>query len=163
MPEGAVYVGRPTKWGNPFQLHDGVSGLVREPGALTGQSWEFEGRISAQTCITSFAWSRIRGIGSTGLWWGAWHDYHHPDGRITVCYVRYATPTEVVELYRRALLSEPDAAIAASWGRNARPVKPTVEDVRAELAGRDLCCWCPIGQPCHADVLLRVANGGEVS
>jgi len=26
------------------------------------------------------------------------------------------------------------------------------------LAGRDLCCWCPPGQPCHADVLLRVAN-----
>ena len=27
------------------------------------------------------------------------------------------------------------------------------------LAGRDLACWCPLDQPCHADVLLEVANG----
>ena len=30
--------------------------------------------------------------------------------------------------------------------------------VRAELAGRDLACWCPVDRPCHADVLLRIAN-----
>ena len=29
---------------------------------------------------------------------------------------------------------------------------------REELAGRDLACFCPIGAPCHADVLLRIAN-----
>ena len=34
----------------------------------------------------------------------------------------------------------------------------TLTDLRRKLAGRDLLCWCPIGQPCHADVLLRVAN-----
>lgn len=27
-----------------------------------------------------------------------------------------------------------------------------------ELRGFNLACWCPLGQPCHADVLLRVAN-----
>ncbi|HEY9371501.1 DUF4326 domain-containing protein [Streptomyces sp.] len=27
-----------------------------------------------------------------------------------------------------------------------------------ELAGRDLACWCPLDQPCHADVLLEIAN-----
>jgi len=27
-----------------------------------------------------------------------------------------------------------------------------------ELAGKDLACWCPLDQPCHADVLLEVAN-----
>jgi hypothetical protein len=27
-----------------------------------------------------------------------------------------------------------------------------------ELRGKDLCCWCPPGQPCHADVLLALAN-----
>ena len=30
--------------------------------------------------------------------------------------------------------------------------------LRRELAGRDLACWCPLGQPCHADVLLELAN-----
>jgi hypothetical protein len=32
------------------------------------------------------------------------------------------------------------------------------EHVRAELAGKDLACWCKPGDPCHADVLLEVAN-----
>lgn len=27
-----------------------------------------------------------------------------------------------------------------------------------ELRGRDLACWCPPGCPCHADVLMRLAN-----
>jgi hypothetical protein len=29
---------------------------------------------------------------------------------------------------------------------------------RIELAGQDLLCWCKPGEPCHADVLLEVAN-----
>ena len=29
---------------------------------------------------------------------------------------------------------------------------------RKELAGKDLACWCPLDQPCHADVLLELAN-----
>jgi hypothetical protein len=36
----------------------------------------------------------------------------------------------------------------------------TVDDVRRELAGRDLACWCGDG-PCHADVLLALANAGQ--
>lgn len=28
------------------------------------------------------------------------------------------------------------------------------------LIGRDLACWCPPDQACHADVLLEIANGG---
>lgn len=35
---------------------------------------------------------------------------------------------------------------------------PSVDDIRRELAGRDLACWCPLDQPCHADELLRIAN-----
>lgn len=27
-----------------------------------------------------------------------------------------------------------------------------------ELRGKDLACWCPLDQPCHADVLLELAN-----
>lgn len=30
-----------------------------------------------------------------------------------------------------------------------------------ELRGRDLACWCPLDQPCHADVLLEIANGAD--
>lgn len=34
----------------------------------------------------------------------------------------------------------------------------TVDDVARELRGRDLACYCPLDGPCHADVLLEVAN-----
>lgn len=33
-----------------------------------------------------------------------------------------------------------------------------VAQVRAELAGRVLACWCRVGWPCHRTVLLQVAN-----
>lgn len=32
------------------------------------------------------------------------------------------------------------------------------EAARSELGGHDLACWCPLDQPCHADVLLELAN-----
>jgi hypothetical protein len=34
----------------------------------------------------------------------------------------------------------------------------TVDDVRRKLKGKDLMCWCKPGDPCHGDVLLRIAN-----
>lgn len=57
------------------------------------------------------------------------------------------TRAEAVAAYERALL--------------AGKLPFGVEDVRRELAGRDLCCWCPLDEPCHADVLLGVANAPE--
>jgi hypothetical protein len=33
-----------------------------------------------------------------------------------------------------------------------------VELARVELRGHDLACWCPLGRPCHADVLLDLAD-----
>jgi len=35
---------------------------------------------------------------------------------------------------------------------------PADDEIRRALAGRDLACWCPLDQPCHADVLLKLAN-----
>ena len=31
-------------------------------------------------------------------------------------------------------------------------------DVRHCLHDKDLACWCALDEPCHADVLLRIAN-----
>jgi hypothetical protein len=33
-----------------------------------------------------------------------------------------------------------------------------VDDVKAELRGKNLACWCSLDGPCHGDVLLEVAN-----
>ncbi|QXC63548.1 DUF4326 domain-containing protein [Aquihabitans sp. G128] len=51
---------------------------------------------------------------------------------------------EAVARYEADLLADPERVARA----------------RAELAGVDLACYCPLDGPCHADVLLRVANGG---
>jgi hypothetical protein len=31
-------------------------------------------------------------------------------------------------------------------------------DAKRELKGKDLACWCRLDRPCHADVLLEIAN-----
>ena len=35
---------------------------------------------------------------------------------------------------------------------------PTFEEIKRELKGKDLLCWCKEGEACHADVLLEIAN-----
>lgn len=32
-------------------------------------------------------------------------------------------------------------------------------DLLQPLGGKNLACWCPLDQPCHADSLLKLANG----
>lgn len=75
LPANAVYVGRPTQWGNPYSV------------TLAGR-------------------------------------------------------TAAVERYRSLLAEHPGAK---AWTMSLR--------------GKDLACWCPLDQPCHADVLLELANG----
>ena len=37
-------------------------------------------------------------------------------------------------------------------------VPPSREDIQRHLAGKNLACWCPAGSPCHAEILLSIAN-----
>lgn len=133
-PDGMVVVSRPSKWGNPFRYRT-THALARVP-ALDGSSWEYEGRISAN---------------------GALHPYHHPDGHVTEHNIRYMTRAECVDLYHRAL-TRPTPQLRL-WNHQDQ-TWVTVEDVQRELTGRDLACWCPLDVPCHADVLLKLANPG---
>ena len=34
-----------------------------------------------------------------------------------------------------------------------------VQRIKRELCGKNLACWCSLDAPCHADVLLEMANG----
>lgn len=52
------------------------------------------------------------------------------------------TRAEAVERYRGVLADHP------SWR----------EQIQWSLRGKDLACWCRVDQPCHADVLLEIAN-----
>jgi hypothetical protein len=75
-PPNTIYVGRPTKWGNPYEVG-----------------------------------------------------------------VAFATATEAVAAYL--------TYVSANG---------YIDEIRAELRGKDLSCWCRAGAPCHADVLLEIAN-----
>jgi hypothetical protein len=88
VPTGAVYVGRPTRYGNPHPA-------------------------TGKTC-------KVCGVA---------HDL-----------------TEAIAAYRADL---------DQWTpqRHAQ--------ARRDLAGRNLACWCPLGQPCHADLLLELVNAPD--
>ena len=85
MPENTVYVGRPTKWGNPYV----VGGKGRN----------------------SFA----------------------------------PVPS--------------DAKMGVSWFREALVnLLAKYPESLHTLRGKNLACWCELDKPCHADVLLELAN-----
>lgn len=49
-----------------------------------------------------------------------------------------------------------DFAYRSSESIHGKP--PTTKEIRRELRGKNLACYCPIGEPCHAEVLLKIAN-----
>lgn len=52
-----------------------------------------------------------------------------------------------------------DAETAVALYRQHLDLDPVLRArVECLLRGRDLACWCPLDRPCHADVLLEVAN-----
>jgi hypothetical protein len=121
MPEGAVYVGRPTVFGNPFRV-------VRSTCCATVDVTDDNG----VTYVIDHRWAHENG----------WSDVNRP-GAWT--YAR----REAVRLYSAEL---------SDWmGGRLRWDEPFQEAVES-LRGRDLACWCPLDQPCHADVLLELAN-----
>jgi hypothetical protein len=40
----------------------------------------------------------------------------------------------------------------------AAPKAPSLKQIAEQLGGKNLACWCPLDAPCHADVLLELAN-----
>jgi hypothetical protein len=129
MPEGAIYVGRPTVFGNPFPTGGAWTDHL---AALLGYPADAPGARRASLALFR-GW--LLGVPvSPG-----------PAGT--------------------ALGAEPDAALVLAVLAGA-PEPPKVPDgppslarIRAHLAGHDLVCWCRLDDPCHADLLLTLANG----
>jgi hypothetical protein len=65
-----------------------------------------------------------------------------PGARSGAGFICVPTAKEAVLTYREYLNQRPEI----------------VEAARTELRGKNLACFCPIDQPCHADVLLELAN-----
>jgi hypothetical protein len=56
--------------------------------------------------------------------------------------------------------SAADAVLQFEHDLNKASVFHPVEyrDYLSPLRGKNLACWCPLDQPCHADILLELAN-----
>jgi hypothetical protein len=100
MPPGAVYVGRPTVWGNPF-LHA-------------------QKHLGLQISLKLYRDMVI------GIW----------------------NPATITEDHDRQIAYEAFAHWTKRFHGNSF----------AHIRGKDLACWCPLDQPCHAAVLLEIAN-----
>jgi len=101
MPDGAIYVGRPTRWGNIY-------------------------RIEKIVYLNSAA---------------------------------YKSRSEyVVELFRLLVTGKLQTTI-----REDIECRDRILASLHELRGHDLACWCPLDQPCHADVLLELANKNDAT
>jgi hypothetical protein len=63
---------------------------------------------------------------------------------------------KAVEMFRQMLTLSGEQRIEflRQWAIPARYVAIGLEALR----GKDLACWCAVGEPCHADVLLEIAN-----
>lgn len=84
MPPNTVYVGRGSKWGNPYKI---------------GDSWSVA-KLDAEWCVRLYAADISKHEFSLGF---------------------------------------------------------TLKEV-LQLRGKNLACWCSLDKPCHADVLLEIAN-----
>jgi hypothetical protein len=51
-----------------------------------------------------------------------------------------------------------DAAHAVQLFRQWLFTQQRAADLVPQLRGKNLACWCRPGEPCHADVLLELAN-----
>lgn len=96
MPDNTVYVGRPTKWGNPFKVGDIVK--------------------------------------------------NHFGTEFTI-----NTVQEAVNCYKNLVLIKLNPGFILGQGL-------ILHADLSELRGKDLACWCKEGEPCHADILLEIAN-----
>ena len=120
MPEGAVYVGRPTKFGNPFRV-------VKSPCCPT---WD----------VTD----------DNGVMYLIDHQFVHAHD------LSLETPQERRYAARMAVSLFGDELL--HWFGGRIEIEPGLREAIAGLAGHDLVCWCALDQPCHADVLLKLAN-----
>lgn len=72
---------------------------------------------------------------------------------------KHGTRAECVDLFRKMLAGY----ICVSTGNATEQMaylKMASRD-RGRLKGKDLACWCALSSPCHADVLLELANADD--
>ena len=72
------------------------------------------------------------------------------------------TRAGVIDRFRRWMAGEFDQTHGHQIYEAVIPPQTPKPDI-ASLRGKNLACWCKPGEPCHADVLLELANAPSVS
>jgi hypothetical protein len=69
-------------------------------------------------------------------------------------------PSDEITAEREGYRQIEDAAEAVEWYRWYVGMwsPEMIARCRKELGGHDLLCWCKPTAPCHADILLEIAN-----
>jgi len=67
---------------------------------------------------------------------------------------KWGNPFSRPETFRYFLMGDVSLGDAMRHGPD---IKCNLSEI-GELRGKNLACWCRLGQPCHADVLLEIAN-----
>lgn len=101
MPENTVYVGRGSRWGNPF--------YVGKPNVKQGTFY---------ACNTN--------------------------DEAILKYKQFVS----VGIISNNVLGNDDYSL--------------IPEIKQDLRGKNLACWCALDQPCHADVLLEIANDQRI-
>jgi len=111
-----VYVGRPSKWGNPFELEKVNGGwlVLHIQGERVDECGFFKTKLEAQ----KHAVERLRD------------------------YVSFLMPAKLYGI----------------TDEDYKQHEEIFNEFISELKGKNLSCWCKVGEPCHADVLLELAN-----
>ena len=76
-----------------------------------------------------------------------------PAGAVVV-----SRPTKWGNPYKPGKLTRAQAVASYRRDLMAGKLRVSAADARKELNGHDLACWCSLDGPCHANVLLKVAN-----
>lgn len=87
--------------------------------------------------------------------------WRKPDNTVSVARPgRWGNPCRIGDVWQGALIrTNLDAVVAfRNWVANEFSY---VDEVRSLLAGKNLMCFCSLDEPCHADVLLEIANQKE--
>lgn len=76
----------------------------------------------------------------------------------------HGTQQQCVDLYRYCLRPPQGESGGAEWTEagghfvHLAALQNPRTNIWRHLRGQNLACWCPLDQPCHADVLLELAN-----
>jgi Domain of unknown function (DUF4326) len=72
---------------------------------------------------------------------------------------RWGNPSTLEQVKtREASIAQYVAWLAGEQAAPSGEQLPSRDEIRAHLRGRNLACWCPLDGPCHAGVLLAIAN-----